>query len=59
MHTNDIFELEDGFYHRTEDDDMIGPFANAKLAQTALDAYLRWAQHDHQDQIRKMRDIYD
>ena len=59
MHTNDIFELEDGYYHRTEDEDMVGPFPSFDLAQKALDAYLRWVQHDHRDNIKKMRDYYD
>ena len=53
---NNIFELEDGFYHRTEDEDMIGPFKNPKQAQIALDAYVKWLNHDHENDIRKMKD---
>ena len=56
---NDIFELEDGFYHRTEDEDMVGPFKSVEQAQIALDAYVKWLNHDHENDIRKMRDYYD
>jgi len=54
-----IFEEKDGFYHRTEDDDMVGPFTTFEQAQIALDAHMKWLNHDHQDSIRKMRDHYD
>jgi hypothetical protein len=57
--TKDIFELEDGFYHRTEDEDMVGPFTSLEQAQIALDAYVKWINHDHENDIRKMRDYYD
>ena len=53
----DILELDDGFYYQTEDD-WQGPFGNIELAQIALDAYLRWSQHDHEE-IHKMRDYYE
>lgn len=52
---NDIFELEDGFYHKT-DEDMVGPFKSIEQAQIALDAYIKWLHHDHESDIRKMRD---
>lgn len=55
-----IFELEDGFYHETLDDDLIGPFKTVELAQIAYDAYMKWAHHDHQESSYfKMRDCYD
>ena len=53
-----IFKFEDGFYHRTEDEDLIGPFKTEKLAQQALDAYVKWLNQDHEE-IRKMKDNYD
>jgi len=55
----DIFEMKDGFYHRTEDEDMVGPFKSAEQAQIALDAYCKWLNHDHENDIRKMRDHHD
>jgi hypothetical protein len=56
MKSKYIFELEDGWYHRTEDDDIVGPFKTQSQAQIALDAYLKWLNHDHENDIHKMRD---
>ena len=55
-----IIELEDGYYHTTEDDDLVGPFKSVELAQRAYDAHIKWMHHDHQENsIYKMRDYYD
>lgn len=58
--SSDIVELEDGFYHKTEYEDLVGPFDSAILAQKALDAYVKWLHHDIQKYgIRKMKDNYE
>jgi hypothetical protein len=56
MHTNSyVVKLEDGFYYRTEDSDLEGPFPSMEIAQQVCDAYLRWLDEDHHIELRKMR----
>ena len=56
----DIFEAEDGFYFWDEAGFENGPYSTQEQAQIALDAYVKWMNHDHQEYgIRKMRGHYD
>lgn len=60
MKHRNILKLEDGYYHTTEDEDLVGPFKSPELAQIAYDAYVKWVNHDHQENhYFKMRDCYD
>lgn len=57
---NDIIELEDGYYFYDEAQLEVGPFKTELLAQKALDAYVKWMNHDHQENsIKKMKGNYD
>jgi hypothetical protein len=56
MHTNSLFELEDGFYYQKDDGDWEGPFASLQIAQTAYDFYLRWSEDDKHKEIKKLRE---
>lgn len=60
MRNDDIIELDDGYYFNDGQDGLEGPFKSLKQCQTALDAYVKWINHDHQEYgIRKMRNNYD
>lgn len=56
-----IFEEDDGFYFWDETIlDLQGPFDSQILAQKAMDAYIKWINHDHQEYgIKKMKGHYE
>lgn len=56
---NEIVKDMDGFYYIDEIGDYIGPFKTTEQAEIALCAYLKWVEHDHIPELRKMRDYYD
>ena len=51
-----IIELEDGFYYKTEDSDLEGPFPSIEIAQQVCDAYMKWLEEDQHQELHKMRD---
>lgn len=53
---NTIFEKFNGYYFRTEDDDVEGPFPTKQIAQQVYEARMKWLDEDEHPPLRKMRD---